>query len=195
MEKWLGLCQRALVELNRRKEDLKERGEEREAMKKKITDIEAHLAQSELLKFVLSQRYVFTPLNFANAAAGLPHMSWRNSFKLCLRGTCLPGTSINYLIFEAVKVALERAGPISADEAVNEIRRRISKGKQFEGVREYLGDHWPALEDAVLTGWSSAVHANARAYKITALFLGALKKPKPVVNPLLDALEKDLSNL
>jgi len=193
-EKWSGLCQSVQAELNRRKESLKGCYAELSKIGKKITDIEAHFAQTELLQFVLSERYVFTPLNFANAVAGLPHMSWRNSFRLCLPGACSPETSINYLIVEAVRMALERAAPIAAGEAVNEIRRQISKGRQFEGVREYIGERWPTLEDAVHTGWSSAVHANARPYKITSLFLEALKAPKRVANPLLSALEKDLSN-
>jgi hypothetical protein len=59
-------------------------------------------------------------------------------------------------------MALERAAPVSADEAVDEIRRQISEGRQFERVPEYIGERWPILEDAVLTGWSSAVHANVR---------------------------------
>ncbi len=193
-KKWSSLCQRVEAELNRRKESLKERYAEINEIRKKITDIEAHFAQTELLQFVLSERYVFAPLNLANAVAGLPHMSWRNSFRLCLPGPCSPETSINYLIVEAVRMALERAAPISADEAVNGIRRQISKGRQFERIRGYIGERWPTLEDAILMGWSSAVHANARPYKITSLFLEALKAPKQVANPLLDALEKDLSN-
>jgi hypothetical protein len=193
-QRWSRLCQRVQAELNRRKESLRKCHSEVSEIRKKITDIEAHFAQTELLQFVLSERYVCTPLNLANAVAGLPHMSWRNSFRLCLRGACSPEASINYLIVEAVRMALERAAPTSADEAVNEIRRQISKGRQFESVREYLGERWPTLEDAVLKGWSSAVHANARPYKITFLFLQALKGRKQVANPLLDALEKDLSN-
>src|SRR5258708_39237303 len=78
---WSSLCQRVQAELNRRKESLKECYVELGEIKTKITDIEAHFAQTELLQFVLSERYIFTPLNFANAAAGLPHMSWRSSFR------------------------------------------------------------------------------------------------------------------
>jgi hypothetical protein len=39
-----------------------------------------------------------------------------------------------------MKMALERAGPTYANKAVDEIRRQISKRKQFEKVREYLGE-------------------------------------------------------
>jgi len=193
-ERWSSLCPKVNAELNRRKKSLMDCNVELREIKEKITDRQALFAQTELLRFVLSERYVFAPLNFANALAGLPHMTWRNSFRLCLRAPSIATTSINYLIVEAVRMALERAAPISDGEAVNEIRRQISKGRQFQGVREYIGERWPTLEDAVLTGWSSAVHANARPYKITSLLLEALKAPKRVANPLLNALEKDLPN-
>lgn len=192
-EKWSSLCQKVHAELNRRKESLKQCNVERVEIRKKIADLEALFAQTELLRFVLSERYVFTPLNVANAAAGLPHMTWRNSFKR-LRGMSSAETSINYLIFEAVKIILERANPTSPGGATSAIRHQITRRKQFDRIREYLREHWPTLENAVLAGWSSAANANERPYKITSLFLGALKAPKQVVNPLLDALEKDLSN-
>ena len=81
---------------------------------------------------------------------------------------------------------------MSAEEAASEIRREISKRDRFESVREYLREDWPALEHAVLAVWNTSVHADARPYEIAAMFLGTLKAPRRVVNPLLDALEKDL---
>jgi hypothetical protein len=194
-EKWSSLCQRVQAELNRHKESLKDCYVELGEIRKKITEIEARFAQTELLQFVLSERYVFTPLNLANAAAGLPHMSWRNSFRLCLRGACSPETSINYLIVEAVNMILERTNPTSAEEAATEIRDQISKRKQFERVLEYLNKHWPELKDAVRKVWNSPAQPKSRAFQITALFLETLKAPKRAVNPLLDALEKDLSSI
>ena len=141
---------------------------------------------------MLSERYVFAPLNFANAAAGLPHMGWRRSFLLCSRVECSAKTSINYFIFDAVKIILEGASPTCAEEAASEIRRQISKRNRFESVREYLEENWPALEHAVLAVWNSSIHADARPYEIASMFLEALKAPRRVVNPLLDALENDL---
>jgi len=79
-----------------------------------------------------------------------------------------------------------------AEEGASEIRRQISKRNRFERVREYLGEDWPALEHAVLTMLNFPIHADARPYKITSMFLAAIKAPRRVVNPLLDALEKDL---
>jgi len=192
-EKWSLRCESVQTELSRREKSLIEYAEKIREIEKEITEIEAHFAQIELLRFVLSERYVFTPLNFANAAAGLPQMGWRRSFLLCARIERFAETSINYLIFDVVRVILEGVTPASAAEAAREIRGQISKGPRFESVREFLAQDWPALERAVLAVWNSSIHADARPYRIAALFLEALKAPRRVVNPLLDALEKDLS--
>ena len=191
-EKSLRLRESAQTELSRREKNLIEYADRIGGIEKEIKEIEAHFAQAELLRFVLSERYVFVPINFANAAAGLPHMGWRRSFLLCSRKECSVEPSINYLIFDAVKVILEGASPTRGEEAASEIRRQISKGNRFESVREYVEEHLPALEHAVLAVWNSSVHAGARPYEIASRLLGALKAPRRVVNPLLDALEKDL---
>jgi hypothetical protein len=48
-----------------------------------LLDGEAHFAQSEVLRFCKSRRYSLTPLNTANALAGLPLIGWRQSVKRC----------------------------------------------------------------------------------------------------------------
>lgn len=190
-EKWSRRCESVQTELGRREKNLIEYTEKIGGIEKEIKEIEAHFAQTELLRFVLSERYVFAPLNFAKAAAGLPHLGWRRSFLLCSRMECSAETSINYLIFEAVKIILEGASPTRAEEAASEIRRQISNRNQFESIREYLGEDWPALEHAVLAAWNSSIHVDARPYAIASMFLKALNAPRLVINPLLDALEKD----
>jgi len=191
-EKWLRRRDFLQTELDRRMKTQIQYADEIRGTEKEIKEIEAHFAQTELLRFVLSERYVFNPLNFANAAAGLPHMGWRRSFFLCSRMECSGETSINFLIFDAVKTILEGASPTGATEAASEIRRQISKQRQFQKIRAHLGEHWPALENAVLTVWNSSVHVDARPYEIASRYPAALKASRRVVNPLLDALERDL---
>src|SRR5882724_7572144 len=185
-EKWRRLSDSLQTELGGRMRTQIQYAEEIRGIEKEIKEIEAHFAQTVLLRFVLSERYVFTPLNFANAAAGLPHLGWRRSFLLCSRMECSAETSINYLIFEAVKIILEGASPTRAEEAASEIRRQISNRNQFESIREYLGEDWPALEHAVLAAWNSSIHVDARPYAIASMFLKALNAPRLVINPLLD---------
>ncbi len=191
-EKWSRLCESAQTELSMRENNLVEYTEKIRGIEKEIKEKEAHFAQTELLRFVLSERYAFSPQTFANAAAGLPHMAWRTSMRRCSRVQCSAETSINHLIVEALKMILEGVSPTSAEEAASEIRRQVSKRNRFESVREYLAEDWPALEKAVLTVWNSSIQADARPYEIASLFLEALKAPRRVVNPLLDGLEKNL---
>jgi hypothetical protein len=191
-EKSSRLCDSVHAELKRQEESLKQCYEEIGEITKQIAESHGHFAQTELLGFVLSERYAFSPQTFANAAAGLPDMGWRTSMRRSSRVKCAAKTSINYLIFETVEIILEGADPMCAEEAASEILREISKRDRFESVREYLGENWPALEHAVLAVWNSSIHADARPYEIASKFLAALKAPRPVVNPLLDALEKDL---
>lgn len=191
-EKWSRRCESVQTELSRRERSLNQYTEKIRGIEEEIKETEAHFAQTELLRFVLSERYVFAPLNFANAAAGLPHMGWRRSFLLCSRVAFSAETSINYLIFEAVRIIVDGARPTCAEEAASEIRRQIGKRNEFESIRQYVGQDWPALERAVIAVWNSSIHADARPYEIVSIFLAALKAPRRVGNPLLDALEKDL---
>jgi hypothetical protein len=48
-----------------------------------LQDCEAYFARSEAVKFFRSRRYRITPVNTANALAGLPFMGWRQSVKRC----------------------------------------------------------------------------------------------------------------
>jgi hypothetical protein len=188
------LCNKLRVEVKQREESAKRCTEEFRRIQIEIRALEAHFAQTELLRFLRSRKYAFTPENVSKAAAGLPALGCRRSFLLCSRVRYASVPSINYVIFEAVSKILNKQNPRSAEEAVREMRRQISTRRQFATVKAYLSEHWHALEHAAHKVWNSPAHPKSRAFQITSLFLQTLKAPKRVVNPLLDALEKDLSN-
>lgn len=48
-----------------------------------LLDGEATVARAEFVRFCRSNRYRLTPLNFANALAGLPYIGWRQSANRC----------------------------------------------------------------------------------------------------------------
>jgi len=185
------VCNKLRVEVKRREESAKQCTEEFRRVQIEMRAIEAHFAQTELLRFLRSRKYAFTPENVSKAAAGLPDLGCRRSFLLCSRVKYAAVPSINYLIFEVVSKILNKQNPRSAEEAARGIRRQISTRKQFAIVKEYLSEHWRTLEDATHKVWNSPAHPKSRAFQITSLFLQTLKVPKWVVNPLLDALEKD----
>jgi hypothetical protein len=191
LKKWPILCNKLRVEVKQREGRAKRCNEEFRRIHIEIRPMEAHFAQTELLRFLRGRRYAFTPENVANAAAGLPHLGCRRSFLLCSRVRYAAVSSINYIIFEVVSKILKKQNPRSAEEAAGEIRRQISTRKQFETLNEYLSEHWHLLENATRKVWNSPAHPKARAFQITSLFLATLRAPIQVTNPLLDALEKE----
>jgi hypothetical protein len=50
-------------------------------MQEALLDAEAYFARAEVVDFCQSDRYKLTPVNIANAIAGLPYMGWRQSVK------------------------------------------------------------------------------------------------------------------
>ena len=193
LRKWSTLCNRLRIEVTQREETVDQRTEGFRRIQAEIRRIEAHFAQSELLRFLRGRRYAFTPENAANAIAGLPELGCRRSFLLCSRVKYTAVPSINYLIFEAVSRTLKQHSPKAGDEAATTIRLRISTKKQFANVKEYVNEHWKALEDATHKVWASPAHPHSRAFKITSLFLENLRAPRRVVNTLLDVLEREIA--
>jgi hypothetical protein len=64
-----------------------------------IKEGEAHFARNELLDFCLSQRYRLTPLDIANALAGIPFICWRRSADRCRKWKEDPAGGLSFEIF------------------------------------------------------------------------------------------------
>jgi len=94
------------------------------ALSEELADEAVGFAQSELLDFLLDRRYELTPINLANAMAGLPHMAWRQSFKRCMRWE--HPNFANSVVYREFKV-------ISAG-----LRADVKAGSQAERMRLYL---------------------------------------------------------
>ncbi len=77
--------------------------EQQEETAEHIKDCEACFARAEFVRFCRSRRYRLTPLNTANALAGLPDIGWRQSAKRCKKQVCpgLNGGSMQ--VFETIR--------------------------------------------------------------------------------------------
>jgi hypothetical protein len=111
----------------------------------------AYLSQAELLDFVRSKRYAITPLNLANAMAGVPFIAWRQSVLRCrnLKEKPLPG--LGYLTCKELTQAL-RTVPRSAEVAASRVKTYLQDrkhGGRYE-VRK-LKDDWYYLRLSILT--------------------------------------------
>ena len=78
--------------------------DQREILEKLLNDGEAHFARTEFVTFCKSGRYSLTPLNTANALAGLPFIGWRQSAKRCKKWEkSAAAKGISYQVFETIR--------------------------------------------------------------------------------------------
>lgn len=97
-----------------------------------IKDGEAYFARNELFDFCLSKRYRLTPLNLANALAGLPFMGWRRSADRCRKWKEDPG-GLSFEIFR-ILLRIVRANVRRSDlmrDADEFLEAKRSTGNKF----------------------------------------------------------------
>jgi len=112
---------------------------------------EASFAQSQLVDFIRSDRYASTPLNFANAMAGLPAIHWRQSMARCTSFKDDAAHGLTYTQFLIVARALKHV-PANAEEAVERMKSRLLKANRLD-VRQLnaLAENWYFLRSAIET--------------------------------------------
>ncbi len=68
-----------------------------------LLDGEASFARDEFVRFCKSNRYRLTPLNIANALAGLPHIGWRQSAQRCKKHPAPGADGLSMQIFRSIE--------------------------------------------------------------------------------------------
>ena len=104
-----------------------------------------------MLDFIRSRRYRSTPLNFANALAGLPHIHWRQSMALCVRlgdDVYHGPTYIQFLI--VAKTLKHRSACV--EDSFERMKTRLLKAKGEDiGLLNMLAENWYFLRRAIET--------------------------------------------
>lgn len=128
----------------------------------------AYVAQAGLLDFIESKRYTLSPLSFANAMAGLPFISWRQSASRCVK---IRATHAFGNIFELF-LELERAltdSPETAKLALEQVKTHLKKSKrQSEYTTQTLREEWYYLRVAIETAYSRKPPKDAIPYRVFA---------------------------
>lgn len=122
-----------------------------DALQAALEQQEAYFAQSELLDFIQSRRYAFTPLSFASAMAGLPYISWRQSCNRCA-GFQDHVSSITYRMFLIVERACTL--PITGtEEAVERLKTSLMRPQHTDREAcRMLRENWHFLRLAIPSG-------------------------------------------
>jgi hypothetical protein len=122
-------------------------------MERALRQQEAAFAQAEILKFIKSERYASTPVNFANAMAGLPAITWRQSLLRCAHFQNGASHGLIYKRFLIVKEVFKHPAA-SVQEAVERMKTRLlqAKGQDVEPLNA-LAENWYFLRCAIETAF------------------------------------------
>lgn len=95
-----------------------------ESFRTQLKESEAHFAQTEILRFIESNRRQFSPLSVARAMAGIPHVTARVSCELCTKYEIKLSHGIEFEMFRAIERILQV--------------QMCDPGRSIDGMREHL---------------------------------------------------------
>ena len=164
--------QRLCEKRRRQHADVSERVQELrsrlEASEHRTRRQEAYIAQLELLDFIGSKRYTLSPLNFANAMAGLPFIGWRQSATRCRRTKAGQYFHFQYEMFQEVAHALARP-PKTAEQAIEQAKKYLLTSKRQSQLSiKQLRDEWYFFQVAIETAYENKTERTALPYKVFA---------------------------
>jgi hypothetical protein len=130
-------------------------------------DAQAYIAQAELLRFVHSNRYSFTPLRLANSMAGLPEMGWRQSAKRCGRHKLKRGDTTVYWLFKLIRSAVDNG--LRGSDLKSSIKLKLDGHSHNSDYRlQEVKKNWYHLRRAFDKVSQQIHHPGAVPYRIVA---------------------------
>jgi hypothetical protein len=122
---------------------------ERDSLALELAECEAYVAQSEILRFIQSNRRRFTPLNLARAMAGLPIVTARVSCENCTEHGIVPAPGLAFQIFDTIqRVIKEPVRDLAC--VIDATRRHLLKCANNESPHTaVLRENWYFLELAI----------------------------------------------
>jgi hypothetical protein len=115
----------------------------------KVTALAAQLACEELLSFIREKRYTFSPLNLANAMAGVPEISYRRSAARCAKLPKDLPESLNYQLFVAIGGLLKRCCEQQRERLLACLKKRILRLPRNSATRTHLCENWYCFKQTV----------------------------------------------
>jgi hypothetical protein len=127
----------------------------------------AHLAQSALLNFIRSKRYTLSPLNFAQAMAGLPYISWRRSISRCKEHQIAHPYGFEFETFQEAGRALKEL-PKNVNEAFARVEAYLTSKRHRNSATERLRRDWYYFREAIETVLSNRPLRSALPFAVFA---------------------------
>jgi hypothetical protein len=152
-----------------------------EKMEQLLRDGEAYFARAEFARFLRSNRYRLTPVNVANALAGLPIIGWRQSAKRCKGQACPGANGLSIQVFETIRRIIQSGTRRS--ELVKHAERwlRTQRNTKSLGVPE-LRKSWYYLRWSIKTVLEASPRVPTRElpHEIAREYWGRKNRPSNV---------------
>jgi hypothetical protein len=114
-------------------------------------------AQTELLRFIRSGRYAFTPLSLAKGMAGLPYISARVSSQRCALLSQIPRPGLYFRIFQMIESVFSTPIPALDDGIIRIKALVLSKKKSLPHIAK-IRKNWYFLISAIQTVYREGPH-------------------------------------
>ena len=179
---------KVLDQISRRGQKLSEAKTEYEVLQKKeralqdkLSDGEAGFARAEFVRFCRSNRYRLTPLNIANALAGLPYIGWRQSATRCRKHPSAGENGQSIQIFRTIEHIVRSCVRRSDLIKHAETSLRDRKKKKSLGVTE-LRKKWYYLRWSIKTVLETEPRVSTRSlpFAITKEYWKRTNRPSNV---------------
>jgi hypothetical protein len=159
-----------------------------------LKGLEAGFARQEILKFCKSKRYELTPLNLANAIAGLPYMGWRQSMRRSMKQPRMVADGLDYQLFKAIRYISAKVKKLSENSLVAEFAEGIRRLPiRYRAPRDKLANQWFFLERAIHTAFKSKPHPRAFPFEIAKHYFREIRSRSQVDRILAQQAELSLS--
>lgn len=179
---------KVLDQISRRGQKLSVAKAEFEALRKKaqelqekLLDGEAGFARAEFVRFIRSNRYRLTPLNLANALAGLPYIGWRQSTARCKKHASAGENGQSIQIFKTIE-RIVRSGVRRSDLIKHaETWLKDRKTKKSLGATE-LRKKWYYLRWSIKTVLEAEPRVSSRSlpFAITREYWKRTSRPSNI---------------
>jgi hypothetical protein len=146
-----------------------------------LLDGEASYARGEFVRFCRSNRYRLTPLNIANALAGLPYISWRQSALRCKKHAAPGAEGLSMQIFNTIQSIVRSCTRRSDLMRHAERWLKTQKRSKSQGVSE-LREKWYYLRWSIKTVLDNTPRVPTRElpFAITSEYWKRLAQPSNV---------------
>jgi hypothetical protein len=162
-------------------------------LRKELDDNDAAFAQGELLDYIAKGQYARNPLSLANAMAGLPNITWPQSYARCSKIRCSGWPNLWFSVFETIEDIWNMRTSFPEVGVVELFRREVEKLPRKNlvywetekkkilmpnQVRSRLGDNFRLLRMAIEEAIQLNLHPGRTPFAITSLFEKNIEKTR-----------------